>query len=611
MTSLFLAIVNMSISASIVAVVIIILRFPMRKAPKIFSYAIWGILLYRLVSPFTFESALSLLPIKADVIPKESVYQFPTDYGYGATRFPGVEYEMDYVGTGVVNDTSFSTFGFLMLILSIVWICGLVVIVAYSIASYIKFKNLVLDATLVEDNVYETDKIKTAFVLGLFSPKIYIPCCISGEQRSYILEHERVHIKRKDYIIKPIAFLVLAVHWFNPLVWLSYFLMTSDMEMSCDEAVLRNKSNEERSKYSTLLLSLSTARSGILNPLAFGENNVKSRVGNVLNFKKPKTWVIIIAVAIVVVVCIGFLTNRATVTKEPPTATIEYSQATGGSSISNLEYLSVKPSGFEWSHKASFGRWINTIADAEHPLFVQDLPQAVNVNGVVIRFDTIPEIVVAKYWMVDIDARDDGYHGNVDDYYFIENAFAGENCWRLEFPPELEGLELIVEVTVTWEDNGEVSSYGDSSYVFAVVPVAVYTPYSEPIVEHLERYKNFPDAFVYEKYFDPRYGPITEYVNTEDHYAYGFSDDGTITGDMQRAYNDIMQFAGFAITGRDATISSTIEFVGGKGGNTLMTITNISGGSMAQFKEANKGHIEYIDEVGDDVDVIVDITKIN
>ncbi|MFQ7120284.1 MAG: M56 family metallopeptidase [Intestinibacter sp.] len=169
------------------------------------------------------------------------------------------------------------------------------------IVSYIKTYSRIKTATLYNENVYESDQIDTAFVFGLIKPKIYIPVNLTEREKIYIIEHEKVHIKRKDYVTKIIAFLILIIHWFNPIMWISFILMTRDMEMSCDERVMKNLGEDIKTNYSYSLLNLAVNKGNTFNiPLSFSENNIKSRIENVLNYKKPKKWfILIIALAIV------------------------------------------------------------------------------------------------------------------------------------------------------------------------------------------------------------------------------------------------------------------------------------------------------------------------
>ena len=192
---------------------------------------------------------------------------------------------------------------------AIIWMLGIAVLLAYGVISYFRLKRRLATATLVNNNIYEADGIKTPFVLGLIKPRIYIPINLPGNELGYIIKHEETHIRRYDYIIKPIAFITLVMHWFNPLIWIAYFLMVKDMEMSCDESVMKQFSEDIRASYSNSLLSLSVKQSGLLSPLAFGESNVKSRIKNVLNYKKPAFWAIVVAIVAVAAVIVSLMAN--------------------------------------------------------------------------------------------------------------------------------------------------------------------------------------------------------------------------------------------------------------------------------------------------------------
>jgi len=313
MTTVFITILNMSIAASIVALAVMLVRIPLRRAPKIFSYALWGVVLFRLVVPFSFESMFGFMSASTNVIPQNIVF------GQTPMIETGVQFFDAPINAAIHNAMPATTVGdsinpiqVFFGIAGYVWLIGVIALLLYAVIGYIGLKRRVRFSTLVRENIYETDQIKTPFVLGLIRPKIYIPAGMELLQQDYILKHEQTHIKRFDYLVKPFAFLVCALHWFNPVVWASYFLMAKDMEMSCDEAVLRQSDEDIRGAYSSALLNLSMKRSGLLTPLAFGESNVKSRVGNVLNFKKPAIWIIIVSLLVVVAFSIGFASNRAT-----------------------------------------------------------------------------------------------------------------------------------------------------------------------------------------------------------------------------------------------------------------------------------------------------------
>ncbi|HCS10372.1 MAG TPA: hypothetical protein DIV40_02840 [Clostridiales bacterium] len=310
MSRLFLVVLNMSITGGFVALAVMIARFLLKRAPKIFSYALWAIVLFRLICPFSFESAVSLIPANRAPIPKEAIYmQNPAintgikmiDIPVNNTLVESLPQVNQAAGVNPVRDT--------IVIYAIIWLFGITVLLCYGFITYFRLKQRLSTATLVRDNIYETDLIKTAFVMGFIEPKIIIPIDLPKNEFDYIIKHEETHIKRFDYIIKPVAFMALIIHWYNPIIWLSYYMMAKDMEMSCDESVMKNTKEDIRVNYSSSLLALSAKQSGLLSPLAFGEGNVKSRIKNVLNYKKPSFWIMILAVIIIAFVLISFGTD--------------------------------------------------------------------------------------------------------------------------------------------------------------------------------------------------------------------------------------------------------------------------------------------------------------
>ena len=281
MTAIFLSLFNMSITASIAAFAVMLMRIPLKKAPKIFSYALWSVVIFRLIFPFSIESIFSLMPAYENMLPQAiTLVQNPIPRAY--TQEIAQSPAPMLIRTGnTINITA-------MDVVAYIWLIGVVLLLGYAIKGYLDLQRRVRFATLIYDNIYESDRIKTPFVLGFFCPKIYFPTAIDPFRHDYILKHEQIHIARRDYIIKPLSYIVFAMHWFNPIMWVAYFLMSKDMEMSCDEAVLRKMDEDIRRDYSMLLLSLAVKQVSLLNPIAFasGESNVKERVSNVLGYKK-------------------------------------------------------------------------------------------------------------------------------------------------------------------------------------------------------------------------------------------------------------------------------------------------------------------------------------
>jgi beta-lactamase regulating signal transducer with metallopeptidase domain len=323
MESLFISVLNMSIIASYVIAAIMLVRLFLKKAPKTFSYALWAIAGLRLSVPFTIESIFSLMPFKSQPISQTAALGEKVSFGSSAEAALKAIGDAANGGLGTItvhlgktadgNPITTSAYHFEVWLMfgSYIWIIGAALLLIYSVISIILLKLRLHSATPMGGNLYEVWNLKTPFVLGFIRPKIYIPPVLSEEEKSYIILHEQTHIKHFDHIVKMIAFLLLCVHWFNPFVWAAFLFMSADMEMSCDERVLKEIGIKIKHGYSASLLSLATRRRQINpSPLAFGEGNLKGRIKNILNFKKPAIWVIAVSILLVAVLIIGFTTNR-------------------------------------------------------------------------------------------------------------------------------------------------------------------------------------------------------------------------------------------------------------------------------------------------------------
>lgn len=309
MSGLFITILNMSLTASYVILIIILIRQVLKKAPKVISYALWGVVAIRLILPLSFESMFSLMPRKMNIasIPLDIMYQQSPQIN------SGIKAVDTFLSKSLPAPTDGASINPLQVYIEIgtyIWILGIIGLLIYSLVSVIILKYRLKNAINKEQNIYEANNLKTPFVLGLIRPKIYIPLGLSDTERRYILLHEETHINRKDHIVKIIAYLILSIHWFNPLVWIAFILMSTDMELSCDERVLREMNEDNKRAYASSLLSLACGRhilSG--SPIAFGEGNVRVRIKNVLNYKKPTFWIIFVALVSSIALAIGLLTN--------------------------------------------------------------------------------------------------------------------------------------------------------------------------------------------------------------------------------------------------------------------------------------------------------------
>jgi beta-lactamase regulating signal transducer with metallopeptidase domain len=321
MRELFFCIINMSVTACYVIAAVLLVRLLLKKAPKKYSYLLWSAAAFRLVCPISFASVVSVFNTGLFNMTKaqsggEAVLRYiPADIGQPSA--PGItvgipaanaaisEHFPDFSGAPGVNPIeAWITAGM------VVWLAGLAALLGYSLLSYMRLRKRVATAVKLTDGVFEADGIRSPFVLGFLHPKIYIPFGLTEREKSYILRHEACHIERKDPIVKLAAFLILSLHWFNPLVWAAFALMTKDMEMSCDERVLSASGDAIKSDYSASLLSLAVGRRfPDASPLAFGESVVKGRIQNILRFKKPRVWLTVLSAVLCAAVIVSCAAN--------------------------------------------------------------------------------------------------------------------------------------------------------------------------------------------------------------------------------------------------------------------------------------------------------------
>lgn len=309
MDKLFLTVLNMSLTGAFVISAICLARLPLKKAPKLISYCLWAVAGFRLVFPFSIEGVFSLIPFKAQTIPPDIAMQPVPRIDSG---IPFLNNTVSSILPAATPAASANPLQIWTTIGALIWLIGTAVMVVYGVVSFVILKRKMRKSAHVEANIYEAENIKSPFVLGVFKPRIYLPVGLSGKEKSYILLHEQTHIRRRDPIVKIAAYFILCLHWFNPLVWAAFLLMCVDMEMSCDERVLAEMGDKMKKDYSLSLLSLASERRIIAgSPLAFGEGGIKERIKNVLNFKKPSRLIVIVSVALVAVLSIGFAVNSA------------------------------------------------------------------------------------------------------------------------------------------------------------------------------------------------------------------------------------------------------------------------------------------------------------
>lgn len=330
------SVLNMSITASYVIIFVAVIRLVLKKAPKIFSYLLWIVVLVQLFCPISFESDIGLLPSNRDPIPQNIVHE----------EYPSVDLPFYFINR-VVNENlpygeeqlSAEPLESPVAIMTLCWGLGIVAMIIYSIVSLRKLNSKLVGATLLRDNIYIVDHIDSPFVMGIVKARIYLPSSLSDVEQEYIIKHEQCHIKRFDHITRILAFIALSVHWFNPLVWLAFTLSAKDMELSCDEAVMKKMDCDIRAEYCNSLLKFATGKKmSVATVLTFGEGNTKERVKNVMKYKKPVIWISCIVLIFVVVISIALLSSQS--------STISIFEADGSyfprSELKNIEGITIR-----------------------------------------------------------------------------------------------------------------------------------------------------------------------------------------------------------------------------------------------------------------------------
>ena len=309
MNELFLKIINMSISASWLVLAVLILRFVLKKAPKWINVLLWGIVAIRLICPFSFESPLSLIP-SAETIPLNIGMDSTPTINSGISAINNAVNPIISQSNTPMAGASVNLLQITIGIYEYIWIFGMIALALYTAISYWRLRRKVDTAVRYKDNIFQSENVSFPFVLGIIKPRIYLPFKMNGQYLEHVVAHEQAHVCRKDHWWKPLGFLLLMIHWFNPLMWLAYVLLCRDIELACDEKVIKELGNEQRGDYTQALVACSVNRRMIAAcPLTFGEVGVKERVKSVMNYKKPALWVIIIAVIVCVGVAVCFLTN--------------------------------------------------------------------------------------------------------------------------------------------------------------------------------------------------------------------------------------------------------------------------------------------------------------
>ena len=317
MSELFLEIVNRSIAASWIVIAVLVLRLCLKKAPKWVNVLLWGIVAVRLIFPFSIESALSLIPSAETVSPSIMMETAPSVQ----TGVPALDQVINPVIDHSLSPAPGASANPLQIWISVmaaVWLAGAAALLLYSAISCWRLRRRVREAVILRDNIFQSENAGSPFVLGIIQPKIYLPYSVDSGALAYVIAHEQAHIRRGDHWWKPLGFLLLTVHWFNPLLWLGYILLCRDIELACDEKVIREMGSEQRADYTQALVSCSVSRRSIAAcPLAFGEVGIKERVKSVMNYKKPAFWIVLASAVVCAVAAVCFLTNPKTERSSP------------------------------------------------------------------------------------------------------------------------------------------------------------------------------------------------------------------------------------------------------------------------------------------------------
>ena len=344
MSGIFLKLLNLSISASWLVLTVLALRMVLRRAPKWVNVLLWGMVALRLVLPFSIESALSLIPSAETVSPEVVQFDPAPTITSGVTIIdnavnPSLSESFAAAPLASVNPLYVWTY-----LAGWVWLIGLTAMLLYALVSYLRLRRRVSASIPLRENIYVCDEVPSPFILGIVHPRIYLPSALDEAQRGSVLSHERAHLARRDHWWKPLGFALLAVYWFNPLMWLAYTLLCRDIELACDERVLRGMDAGQIKDYSSALLACSVPRRMLAAcPLAFGEVGVGARVKNALRYKKPAFWVVAASVIVCIVVAVCFLTN-------PERATMKWAKSLRVEDVARIE-LFVMPQAIDKQYK--------------------------------------------------------------------------------------------------------------------------------------------------------------------------------------------------------------------------------------------------------------------
>lgn len=363
MADVFIKTLNMGIAASWLILAVVVLRILLKRAPKRFRLLLWAVVGLRLVLPVSIESALSLIP-STQTLPEDVMYAAAPELNTGIAALNDAINPAFTAAFAPEPAASANPLQVLLPAASVIWLAGAAAMLLWALVSWLRLRRRVAEAVRLEGNVFESERVASPFVLGLIRPRIYLPFGLDEGAREQVLTHERAHIARGDHVIKPLGWLILAVYWYNPLVWLAYALFCRDIELACDERVIRRLPVSGRADYSQALLDLSRPHHGVgACPLAFGESAVKCRVKSVLTYKRPAFWLIMLAAVLCIGAAVCFLTDpkaeaddsvqndshdygipitvTAVLPENFPEQVLEFARGCAAQQAANMDYLNI------------------------------------------------------------------------------------------------------------------------------------------------------------------------------------------------------------------------------------------------------------------------------
>lgn len=483
MADVFIKTLNMGIAASWLILAVVVLRILLKRAPKRFRLLLWAVLGLRLVLPVSIESALSLVP-SAQTLPEGVMYAAAPELNTGIAALNDAINPAFTAAFAPEPAASANPLQVLLPVASVIWLAGAAAMLLWALVSWLRLRRRVAEAVRLEGNMFESERVASPFVLGLIRPRIYLPFGLDEGAREQVLTHERAHIARGDHVIKPIGWLILAVYWYNPLVWLAYALFCRDIELACDERVIRRLPVSGRADYSQALLDLSRPHHGVgACPLAFGESAVKCRVKLVLTYKRPAFWLIMLAAVLCIGAAVCFLTDpkaeaddsvqndshdygipitvTAVLPENFPEQVLEFAKGCAAQQAANMDYLNI--SAAEITELASYSEaeltdgGVACLFKLGARYELADPESVMPAGGMVIEGD----------WLTRADSGGDRFmllrrDGENWSYVGLTTALMLQESYGGDYDAAVLGeYERILASGVTWSSNLAVSSlYG-------------------------------------------------------------------------------------------------------------------------------------------------------